>query len=155
MPDQKELDALLIAAIAEGDAARVSRLLDQGASPNAIDSLTYPDVPAWYRDTPALYMACKMQRADIVALLLGRGADPNATLKAYENMLHEEIPSLFMAFPSAAIVELLLKAGADPNKPRWQREDRGWERFPLGEAPTEELKALLRSYGARVSVERY
>ena len=70
-------------------------------------------------------------------------------LSAYENMLHEEIPSLFMAFSSVAIVELLLKAGADPNKPRWQREDAGWERFPLGEAPSEEIKALLRRYGAR------
>lgn len=47
-------------------------------------------------------------------------------LKAYENMLHEEVPSLFVAFPNAAIVELLLEAGASPNKPRWQREDRGW-----------------------------
>ncbi len=56
----------------------------------------------------------------------------SAILKASENMLHEEIPSLFMAFPSAAIVELLLKAGADPNKPRWQREDRGWERLHPG-----------------------
>lgn len=155
MPNRKALDGQLIAAVTEGDAARVLRLLDQGASPNAIDSLTWPDVPAWYRDTPALYTACKMQRADIVSLLLSRGADPNAMLKAYENMLHEEIPSLFMAFPSMAIVELLLKAGADPNKPRWQREDRGWERFPLGEAPTEELKALLRRYGARVSEARY
>jgi ankyrin repeat protein len=149
LPDQKALDALLISAITEGDAARVSRLLDQGASPNAVDNLTYPNVPAWYRDTPALYTACKMQRADIVALLLGRGADPNAMLSAYENMLHEEIPSLFMAFPSVPIVELLLEAGADPNKPRWQREDAGWERFPLREAPSEELKALLRRYGAR------
>jgi ankyrin repeat protein len=149
LTSQSALDALLIAAITEGDAARVRRLLDQGASPNAVDSLTYQDVPAWYRDTPALYTACKMQRADIVALLLGRGADPNAMLSAYENMLHEEIPSLFMAFPSVAIVEQLLEAGADPNKPRWQREDAGWERFPLGEAPSEELKALLRRYGAR------
>ena len=155
MPDQNALDGLLIAAIAEGDAARVRQLLDQGASPNTVDSLTYPDMPGLYRDTPVLYTACKMQRADLVDLLLSRGADPNAMLKAYENMLHEEIPSLFMAFPSVAIVELLLKAGADPNKPRWQREDRGWERFPLGEAPTEELKALLRRYGARVSEERY
>lgn len=149
MPDQKALDALLIAAITEGDAARVHRLLDQGASPNAIDSLTYPDMPGLYRDTPVLYTACEMQRADIVALLLNRGADPNAMLKAYENMLHEEIPALFMAFPSVAIVELLLEAGADPNKPRYQREDAGWERFALHEAPSEELKALLRRYGAR------
>lgn len=149
MSDPKALNALLVAAVAEGDLARVSRLLDQGASPNAADSVTYKDVAAWYRDTPVLYTACQMQRADIAALLLGRGADPNAMLSAYENMLHEEIPSLFMAFPSVAIVELLLKAGADPNKPRWQREDAGWDRFPLGEAPTEELKALLRRYGAR------
>jgi Ankyrin repeat len=149
LADQKALDALLIAAVAEGDATRVRRLLEQGASANAIDSLTYPDVPAWHRDTPVLYSACKMQRADVVALLLGHGADPNAMLSAYENMLHEEIPSLFMAFPSVSIAGLLLEAGADPNKPRWQREDAGWERFPLGEAPTEELKALLRRYGAR------
>ncbi len=149
MPDQKALDALLIAAISEGDADRVSRLLGQGASPNAIDNLTYPNVTGWHRDTPVLYTACKMQRTDIVALLLGHGANPNAMLSAYENMLHEEIPSLFMAFPSVAIVELLLKAGANPNKPRWQREDASWERFPLGEAPSAELKALLRRYGAR------
>ena len=112
-------------------------------------SKTYPNVPGWYRDTPVLYTACNLQRADIVTLLLGRGADPNAMLSASENMLHEEIPSLFVAFPSVPIVELLLKAGADPNKPRWQREDAGWERFPLHEAPSEELKALLRRYGAR------
>lgn len=149
LPDQKSRDALLIAAVAEGDAARVRQLLDHGASANAIDSLTYPNVPAWHRDTPVLYAACRLQRADIVALLLAAGADPNAMLSAYENMLHEEVPALFMAFPSVAIVELLLAAGADPNKPRWQREDTSWERFPLGEAPTEELKALLRRYGAR------
>lgn len=149
LPDQKALDAQLIAAVAEGDAARICRLLDQGASPNASQSLTYPDVPAWYRDTPVLYTACKMQRADIVAMLLGRGADPNAMLSAYENMLHEEIPSLFVAFPSVTIVELLLEAGADPDKPRWQREDASWERFPVREAPSEELKALLRRYGVR------
>ena len=124
-------------------------MLDQGASPNAIDNLTYPDVPAWHRDTPVLYTACEMQNADIVALLLDRGADPNSMLSAYENMLHEEIPSLFAAIPSVAIVELLLEAGADPNKPRWEREDAGWERFPLREAPSEDLKALLRRYGAR------
>jgi hypothetical protein len=149
MPDQETLDGLMIAAVAEGDAARVRQLLDQGASPDAVDMLTYPDMPGLYRDTPVLYTACKMQRADIVALLLGRGANPNAMLKAYENMLHEEIPALFMAFPSVDIVELLLKAGADPNKPRWQREDVGWDRFALNEAPTEELKTLLRRYGAR------
>lgn len=149
MSDPNALNALLVAAVAEGDLARVSRRLDQGASPNAVDNVTYPDVTAWHRDTPVLYTACKMQRADIVALLLGRGADPNAALTGYENMLHEEIPCLFMAFPSVPIVELLLEAGADPNKPRWEREDAGWDRFPLGEAPTEELKVLLRRYGAR------
>lgn len=149
MPDQETLDSLLIAAVTEGNAARVRQLLDQEASPDAIDMLRYPDMPGLYRDTPVLYTACQMQRADIVALLLDGGADPNAMLKAYENMLHEEIPSLFMAFPSVTIVELLLQAGADPNTPRWQREDAGWERFAVHEAPREEIKALLRRYGAR------
>lgn len=149
MPDQKSLDAELLAAVAEGDLARVTRSLVRGASPNAAESITYPEMPGCFRDTPVLYTACQQQRTDIVALLLQRGADPKAMLTAYENMLHEEIPCLFMAFPSVAIVELLLAAGADPNKPRWQREDAGWERFPLGEAPTEEIRTLLRRYGAR------
>lgn len=149
MSDSHALNAQLVAAVGEGDLARVSRLLDQGASANAVDNVTYPNVTAWFRDTPVLYAACKMQRADIVALLLGRGADPNAALTGYENMLHEEIPCLFMAFPSVAIVEMLLEAGANPNIPRWQREDASWDRFALDEAPTEELKALLRRYGAR------
>ena len=149
MPDQKALDALLIAAVTEGDAANVSRLLDQGASPNAVEQVTYPEVPGWYRDTPVLFTACQMQRADMVALLLDRGADPNAMLTAHVNMLHERVPCLFMASPSVAITELLLRAGADPNKPRWEKEDVNWDRFPLGEARTTELKALLRSYGAR------
>ena len=149
MPDQKALDALLIAAVTEGDAANVSRLLDQGASPNAVEQVTYPEVPGWYRDTPTLYTACQMQRADLVALLLDHGADPNAMLTAHENMLHERIPCLFMAFPSVVITELLLRAGSDPNRPRWQKEDVNWDRFPLSQAPTTELKILLRKYGAR------
>ena len=149
MSEQTALDALLIAAVSEGDAANVGRLLDRGASANAAEQVTYPQMPGWYRDTPVLYTACQMQRADIVALLIDHGADPNAMLTAHENMLHERVPCLFMAFPSVEITELLLRAGADPNTPRWQKEDVNWDRFALGEARTSELEALLRSYGAR------
>lgn len=154
MPDQTALDAKLIAAVIASDTATAARLLDRGASPNAVEQVTWPEMSGWYRDTPVLYTACRMQRVDMVALLLDHGADPNAILTAHENMLHEKVPCLFMAFPSVEITELLLRAGADPNKPRWQKEDVNWDRFALGEAHSGELKALLRRYGAREGTKR-
>ena len=55
---------------AEGDVAKAKLLLDHGAAIDAIDEE--------YRSTP-LGVASRFGRGDVVALLLARGADPNAS----------------------------------------------------------------------------
>jgi ankyrin repeat protein len=55
---------------AEGDVAKATLLLDHGAAIDAVDEE--------YRSTP-LGIAARFGRREVVALLLARGADPNAS----------------------------------------------------------------------------
>ena len=69
---------------------------------------------------------------DLVEFLLDRGADPNA-----DSPLVSAVQ-----LPDPAIAELLLQRGADPR-------DQDTAMFILEAAPTEEMRALLRRFGAQ------
>jgi ankyrin repeat protein len=80
------------------DAARA--LVDRGADVNAVES------PG---NLTALHWAARGDHRPLAELLLGTGADPNATTAAGWTALHEA-----SAIGSDAIVAMLLSAGADP-----------------------------------------
>lgn len=88
-------------ASAAGDLAAVTRLLDAGADLNARD-------PA-FGVTP-LSLAATYGRAEVVKLLLERGADVKQTNRDGGTALHG---AAFLGRP--VVVDQLLKAGADPN----------------------------------------
>lgn len=89
--------AALRAAAGAGPAAIVARLLDAGVGVNAVDAYKTP-----------LIAATIGRRADVVALLIARGADLNAQTLFAD-------PPLLLASQAGAeeIVTLLLKGGAD------------------------------------------
>ena len=88
----------LFAAIQRGAASDVQRLLDGGASANAVDG----------DGIPALMAATLFADAHVVDLLLKHGADPNRTGPAGTT-------ALMWAAPSVAKVRLLLGRGANVN----------------------------------------
>jgi ankyrin repeat protein len=73
-------------ACAAGDIARVTWLLRLGADPDGIRDATYYSRYAWavFETTPPLHLAASGGHADIVRLLLARGANPNQ--RAVEQM---------------------------------------------------------------------
>jgi ankyrin repeat protein len=105
MPAQTEQDrhgrSPLHVAAADGDAARVTELLDQHADPRAKDE----------SDRTPLHLAAAAGQAEVVALLLAAGADVNAADKVGWPPLKEAA-----AAGQPAVVKLLLAAGADVNR---------------------------------------
>jgi ankyrin len=88
-------------AAAEGNVLRVQTFLEQGISPQTADA---------HGVTP-LFLAAKNGHRDVVALLLGQGADVNA---------HARIGGVTLLHVGAfrgdhAMVTLLLQHGADKN----------------------------------------
>ncbi len=77
---QTRFDHGLIAAVAEGDAAKVKVYLDRGADPNARETPVPLTLMSLLRrqfiiGDPALVVAAEQDRTDIAQLLLERGAD--------------------------------------------------------------------------------
>lgn len=93
-------NAELMKAASEGDAARVTALLDGGADVNARDE----------NGMTALMQAVKGNHTDTVRVLLERGADVNAKGR----FLGYEAIILAVKANDTGIVELLLASGFDP-----------------------------------------
>ena len=91
-------EAPLFLAIRKADTAAAKRLLDQGVRADSKDS----------EGTPALMAATLYSRADLVKLLLDRGANPNVTNAVGAT-------PLMWAIPDLAKVKALLEHGADVN----------------------------------------
>jgi ankyrin repeat protein len=91
-------EGLLFLAIRKADTAAAKRLLDQGVRADSKDS----------EGTPALMAATLYSSADLVKLLLDRGANPNVTNAAGAT-------PLMWAIPDLAKVKMLLEHGADAN----------------------------------------
>jgi ankyrin repeat protein len=90
------------------DLAQLNQLLDDGCDPNVVNPL--------YGNTP-LYNACFADRADAVAVLLARGADPNQRMtyrSPVDGRVEEGLVALMLA-QSVPVMKALLDAGADPN----------------------------------------
>lgn len=99
----KNLNEQLLTAAANGDAALVERLLQEGADVNYVGN-------SGNKFTPLLW-ACFARKLEVAMLLLKQGADPN--IKSSTGYL-----PLFYAVGSseanADLVSLLLEKGADP-----------------------------------------
>jgi ankyrin repeat protein len=97
-PELSPAEKALGEAVRAGDLAGAQAALDQGADPNA----TYSTSP--------LIVAAAGGNAEMVRLLLQRGADPNLDSE-------QGSPVLFRAaqYGHSEVVSLLLEAGADPN----------------------------------------
>lgn len=101
-------------AIADGATDTVRDLLDAGLSPNSAmnDQKWRP-----------LHLAAEHQRADIAALLLEAGADPNTPDQTGFTPLHLAVDSEADAVrqtgcrPTPGVSRILLEKGADPNRP--------------------------------------
>ena len=91
-------EASLFLAIRKADTAAAKRLLDQGMSADSKDN----------EGTPALMAATLYSSADLVKLLLDRGANPNVTNTVGAT-------PLMWAIPDLAKVKTLLEHGADVN----------------------------------------
>jgi ankyrin repeat protein len=99
--------ALHYAAL-QGDIAKVTNLLDQGADPNAFDDTAL---------TP-LHLAADKEHLQVVTVLLKRGADVNAhdELRIGDNPLGQ-----VAGHCSLAMAQLLIDAGADPTIRGWMQ----------------------------------
>lgn len=123
-------EAPLFLAIRKADTAAAKRLLEQGVRADSKDS----------EGTPALMAATLYSSADLVKLLLDRGANPNITNAAGAT-------PLMWAIPDLAKVKTLLEHGADVNV-----KSKNLERTPLLVAASYpgsvEVLKLLLSKGA-------
>lgn len=102
--------SLLSLAIKKGDAAAVARFLKRGVKFNLSSANGYP-----YCD---MAVAISLRRADIAALLLGAGYDPNQgiTFEDYMGKGGIDYPlTLAARSRNIEIVRLLLGAGANPD----------------------------------------
>ncbi|NQZ98748.1 MAG: ankyrin repeat domain-containing protein [Myxococcales bacterium] len=99
IPDQRELDRLLLAAAARGDASELRRLLEMGADANT---------SLGREGRPALVHAVIGGDPDTVALLLEAGADPAGTGGSGWSALHAAAQ-----LGRAELAEALISAGAD------------------------------------------
>jgi hypothetical protein len=103
-------DTELAVAVVDGNFDRCERLLASGANPNKRVKLYDDDDPAGKvgpHRAPALVWAASKQKADIVRLLLKRGADVNGT--------DDYGMTALMHAGSQPIAEALLQAGAAVN----------------------------------------
>src|SRR5262249_20246724 len=90
------------------DLRTLEQLLDGGCDPNVAHPV--------YGNTP-LYNACLIDRADMVKLLLRRGADPNKRMtyrSPVDGRVEDGLVALMLA-RSPEVVAALVQAGADPN----------------------------------------
>jgi ankyrin repeat protein len=102
-------DALRLAA-AEGDIAKVERLLNEGVSPNEFDEV----------GLTALHYAAQGEHHATVALLLARGADVNA----HDQSTIGNTPICQIAATcSLQMATLLVNAGANPRIRGWMQLD--------------------------------
>jgi ankyrin repeat protein len=121
----KSLDALF-AASRSGDARTIQRVLDE--SPE-LARVTGPH-PIWGGEPTALHLAVENGRADVAAMLLKSGADPNHPSDMYDGWT----PLLIAAGrESRALVELLLSYGANVD---------AWEAAALGDV--DRLAAIIQ-----------
>lgn len=113
-PPATSLDKQMIEAAGDLNAAEVERLLDAGASMNALDD----------QDETALTAACRSfrnqapARQQLVQRLIDRGGDVN--LFGYDGS-DPLISATLSAEPM--LVETLLRADADPNHNPWPEDD--------------------------------
>lgn len=105
-PDRETAVRDLLRASEQGDAARVARVLDE--YPDVINERTPLDGHSGRRS--ALHFAMNRMNEDVIALLLARGADPNARDEG-DNAL----PIHFAAERGKlGVVRQLIEAGSDP-----------------------------------------
>lgn len=144
---REELSLALFEPARLGDVAEVRRLLRLGADPNTWIELDDVATPlAW---------ASACNRVDVVRALLDGGANPNQRFWWGHGPSYKDSTPLFFAarFGSTETARLLVKRGADVNAvsigtDRWD-ETRHWRSQPLDWAETREMKAFLRSKGAK------
>ena len=126
--------ALHIAAVSD-HTETAALILDWGGDVNVLSSA----------GDPPLYQAAHWGRADMVRLLLSRGADPDIQADTGVSPLHGAASNVARS-GSAAVVSLLLSYGADPNPPR-SRSNPGLitRAGETGHSPLDDLVA--RGYG--------
>lgn len=102
-PESKQAlrsDGALIAALQDGDATRIQRLIDEGHDLHA---------PSTFGGYTALHLAVVKGRADLVELLLSRGANPNQVA----DQKRRPLPLALVHECSPQVLDLLLDAGAE------------------------------------------
>jgi ankyrin repeat protein len=137
------LEEALEAAVWREHLALTTVLLDAGADPSGVGGGTGGFL------TP-LHMAARRRDAELVDLLLARGAKVNAICsKSNETPLHEVLGKGYEQAAHLPLVQALLEAGADPNMPT-SATDRD-KRTPLQRAlehGARETALLLLEHGA-------
>ena len=78
---KKPKTSQLSRAIKNGDINKVSKYLDLGADPNAVDKVHYT---VW--GTPIIGLAIDKKQNEILDLLLEKGASPNPSTKLLQNV---------------------------------------------------------------------
>jgi|GEM_PF-5508383 len=156
-------DQRLYEAVQRRDVTAAAEALVYGAS------ASYARVDRWDYgrcSEPVLHMACKQHDLEMVELLLGYGANPDAQYEKeagsyfeYEPCVHAVLvgpipdytPEQGRVTPRPVeIMSLLLERGANPNATYRDRDDCYREFTLLGSARNNpELVALLERYGAR------
>jgi hypothetical protein len=126
------LDAALLAAIKANDTDKALQLLEQGASPDAVD-------PAY--GYTALMLAARINSRELVGVLLQSGADVNIRAKDGWTAL---MFSANCGDAGVGIAETLLTAGADAKA----RHNDGFSALGIlsGSGATQ-MQSLLRRYG--------
>lgn len=119
--DNATLTDALGSAVFNGDTSIIRRLLDFGASGNAIYHERRTDIQfdaeykGWCDEWTALQLAALRDDFDLAETLLSAGADVNARIKAeYDGATALQVAA---EYGSVALVQLLLAAGANVNAP--------------------------------------
>src|SRR5262249_49488484 len=104
--------SVLYRASAQGNAAVVKLLLDQGASPN---------------DGESAYHAAEHDHRDVLALLVAHGAEISAAQQPWNNTVLYFLAGYGPGHPNVATVhsgmKWLLEHGADPNVPSYESRE--------------------------------